>query len=94
MDDDDELCLCFHVTKRKVVHFLRVERPQRVSQLSSCQGAGTGCGWCRKLLVELFASQGNPTPDLPSAKQHVSARAAYLQAGKGQPPAAADESAG
>ena len=27
MDLDDELCLCFHVTKRKVVNFIRLEKP-------------------------------------------------------------------
>ena len=27
MELDDEVCLCFHVTKRKVLAFLRVERP-------------------------------------------------------------------
>jgi bacterioferritin-associated ferredoxin len=54
MQPDDELCLCFHVTKRKVVNFLRVERPQRPGQLSECFGAGTGCGWCRPFLKRLF----------------------------------------
>ena len=58
MELDDELCLCFHVSKRKVINFLRVERPQRESQLSECHGAGTGCGWCRPFLKKLFeASQ-------------------------------------
>ena len=47
---DDELCLCFHVTKRKVVTFIRLEKPARASQLSECYGAGTGCGWCRPFL--------------------------------------------
>ena len=54
MNLDDELCLCFHVTKRKVVNWLRIERPQRVGQLSECYGAGTGCGWCRTYLKRLF----------------------------------------
>ncbi len=40
MELDDELCLCFHVTKRKVINYLRVERPQRESQLAECHGAG------------------------------------------------------
>jgi bacterioferritin-associated ferredoxin len=54
MDLDDELCLCFHVTQRKVVNFLRVEKPTRSGQLSECFGAGTGCGWCRPFLRRLF----------------------------------------
>jgi bacterioferritin-associated ferredoxin len=54
MQPDDELCLCFHVTKRKVINFLRIERPQRASQMAECYGAGTGCGWCRPYLKKLF----------------------------------------
>src|SRR5882724_9118208 len=51
---DDELCLCFHVSQRKVVNFIRVEKPKRPAQLSECFGAGTGCGWCRPFLERLF----------------------------------------
>lgn len=54
MKPDNELCLCFHVTKRKVINFLKVEKPSRASQLSQCGGAGTGCGWCRPFLEKLF----------------------------------------
>ena len=74
MELDDELCLCFHVTKRKVINFLRVERPQRESQLSECHGAGTGCGWCRPFLKKLFeASQSTESdaPDLPDANEYA-----------------------
>ncbi len=52
MELDDELCLCFHVTKRKVQNFLKVEKPARPSQMSECFGAGTGCGWCRPFLSQ------------------------------------------
>ncbi len=31
---DDELCLCFHVTRRKLIQFVRVQRPTVASQLS------------------------------------------------------------
>jgi len=54
MGPDDELCLCFHVTRRKVENYIRVEKPRRVGQLSECFGAGTGCGWCRPFLRRLF----------------------------------------
>ncbi len=54
MNDDDELCLCFHVTKRKVVQYIRARRPRVASQLSECYGAGTGCGWCRPFLRRLM----------------------------------------
>ena len=54
MKPDDFVCLCFHVTRRKVVNFIRVEKPKRPSQLSQCFGAGTGCGWCRPYLERLL----------------------------------------
>lgn len=80
MELDDELCLCFHVTQRKVVNFLRVEKPRRAGQLSECFGAGTGCGWCRPFLQRLFdqAVQGGVTQeDLPSAEDYARMRAQY-----------------
>ncbi len=70
MDPDDELCLCFHVTRRKVENFIRIEAPRRVAQLSDCGGAGTGCGWCRRFLKRLFAAAqhgaASPAVDLPA----------------------------
>jgi bacterioferritin-associated ferredoxin len=92
MELDDELCLCFHVSKRKVINFLRVERPQRESQLSECHGAGTGCGWCRPFLKKLFeASQSaaSAAPDLPDANDYASGRTSYVRSGMGTPPAGA-----
>jgi bacterioferritin-associated ferredoxin len=89
MELDDELCLCFHVTKRKVINYLRIERPQRIGQLSECHGAGTGCGWCRPFLQQLFeAAQSNSeqTPDLPSPDEYARERSGYVQSGKGTPP--------
>jgi NAD(P)H-nitrite reductase large subunit len=90
MELDDELCLCFHVTKRKVVNYLRVERPGSPSQLSECFGAGTGCGWCRPYLRQLFEASrrgaGDPLPELPPTGQYAEARAEYVRQGKGTPP--------
>ena len=89
MELDDELCLCFHVTKRKVINFLRVERPQRESQLAECHGAGTGCGWCRPFLTKLFqaADQSDvATTDLPAADEYARGRTGYVRSGKGTPP--------
>ncbi len=57
MQDKDEICLCFHVSRKKLVNFVRVERPQRASQLSQCFGAGTGCGWCRPFLEAIFRAE-------------------------------------
>jgi NAD(P)H-nitrite reductase large subunit len=89
VDPDDELCLCFHVTRRKVRSFLRVERPQRVGQLSECFGAGTGCGWCRPFLKKLFdqaVSEGSLDADLPSADDYARMRQRYIDQGGGTPP--------
>ena len=89
MQADDELCLCFHVTKRKVINFLRVERPQRESQLAECHGAGTGCGWCRPFLKKLFQAaqaEGGTAAELPTADDYARARTSYVRSGKGTPP--------
>jgi bacterioferritin-associated ferredoxin len=66
MKPDDELCLCFHVSFRKVVNFARVERIRQATQLAECFGAGTGCGWCRKTLQKVgqrIVDQGPPDSD-------------------------------
>ena len=92
MELDDELCLCFHVTKRKVINFIRVEKPARPGQLSECFGAGTGCGWCRTYLRRLFDQQrGLAAQDAldPTATEYARGRARYVRAGGGTPPAGA-----
>lgn len=89
MDLDDEICLCFHVTKRKVVNFIRVEKPRRPGQLAECFGAGTGCGWCRTYLRRLFdqAVAGGQTSAVePSPADYALERARYIRAGGGTPP--------
>lgn len=89
MQPDDELCLCFHVTKRKVVNFLRIEKPRRVGQLSECFGAGTGCGWCRPFLQRLFdqaVAAGETSDELPTPEEYAAMRASYISEGKGKPP--------
>ncbi|MBI1904521.1 MAG: (2Fe-2S)-binding protein [Planctomycetia bacterium] len=89
MQPDDELCLCFHVTKRKVINFIRVTKPQRVSQIAECYGAGTGCGWCRPFLQRYFdlaSASGEIPPDDITASEYAKGRTAYVRAGKGTPP--------
>lgn len=86
---DDEVCLCFHVTKRKVLNFLRIEKPRRSGQLSECFGAGTGCGWCRTYLTRLFeesrAGESHPAEE-PTADEYARQRGEYVRAGGGVPP--------
>lgn len=91
---DDELCLCFHVSWRKVINYIRVHRIRIPSQLSECQGAGTGCGWCRvfieRLVQQVSDSRDEPIEDLeawlhaqmPGSQTYSQRRAAYIAAGK------------
>ncbi|MEM7164302.1 MAG: (2Fe-2S)-binding protein [Planctomycetota bacterium] len=55
MDPDATLCYCFHITRRKIVNYVKRERPPRASQISQCFGAGSACGWCIPFLVKLHA---------------------------------------
>ncbi|MGD9722044.1 MAG: bacterioferritin-associated ferredoxin [Pirellulales bacterium] len=88
MDLDDELCLCFHVTKRKVINYIRVEQPARPAQLSECFGAGTGCGWCRTYLRRLFEQERGRAIEAaePTADDYARGRTNYVRAGGGTPP--------
>ncbi|NBO92622.1 MAG: (2Fe-2S)-binding protein [Planctomycetia bacterium] len=86
MSEDVKVCYCFHVTRRKLLSFMRVERPRVASQLSQCAGAGTGCGWCVPFLKKLFEGEALPL----SVEQYAQGRAEYLRQGKGTPPPGAD----
>ena len=89
MELDEELCLCFHVTQRKVVNYLRIEKPKRAAQLSECFGAGTGCGWCRPFLQKLFdqaAAGGVLQADLPSSTDYAKLRSKYVHETGAKPP--------
>lgn len=85
---DDTICYCFHVSKRKILNYLRVHRPRRASQLADCGGAGTGCGWCVPYLKRYFAEMQTtavvPT-DAITPEEYARQRAAYIRAGKGRP---------
>lgn len=91
MESDDQLCLCFHVSRRKLENFVRIEKPQRASQLAECFGAGTGCGWCRPFLRELFEQSQSPGGAEPiTAAEYARRRAAYIRGGGGTPPPGAE----
>ncbi|TWU45415.1 BFD-like [2Fe-2S] binding domain protein [Novipirellula aureliae] len=74
MEIDEELCICFHVSKRKVIQFIRVTKPTKVSQLSECYGAGTGCGWCRPFLQKLMEDQNPESTCLPRQEDYAARR--------------------
>src|SRR5262245_46260599 len=84
---DHKSCLCFHVTRRKLLNFMRRRRPRVASQLSECGGAGTGCGWCIPFLRQLH-QQGvsGAEAELPTPEEYARCRAAYIRAGGGPPP--------
>jgi len=90
MRDDDPVCLCFHVSKRKIVNYCRRERPPVPSLISECLSAGTGCGWCIPFLKKLHEQvrQGEPDPDLPISPQtYARRRAEYRRTGERDPKA-------
>jgi bacterioferritin-associated ferredoxin len=84
MHPDDHVCLCFRVSQRKLVNFMKREKPQVPSQLSECLGAGTGCRWCVPFLTKLFNQwDRGEQPNLPVApEEYAKRRAAYHAAGK------------
>ncbi len=101
---DDELCLCFHVTWRKVINYIRVHKVRVPSQLSECQNAGTGCGWCRpslrRLVEKMQESEADPSQleswlaeRFPNRTKYHSARAKYIADGHGTPPSDSDSNA-
>lgn len=83
MEQDDDVCLCFHVPLCKIRSYLQRENPPVASLISECLGAGTGCGWCVPFLRKLHADhvQGR-TPDLRvSPEQYMSSRSHYRKTG-------------
>jgi bacterioferritin-associated ferredoxin len=92
MDPDAEVCLCFHVTRRKLENFARRRQPRVVSQLSECGGAGSGCGWCVPFLKQIFKhARDGAVMELEqiTPQDYGSRRAKYVRAGGGTPPAGA-----
>ncbi|MDG2031734.1 MAG: (2Fe-2S)-binding protein [Phycisphaerales bacterium] len=84
MDPDRNICLCFHVSQRKVVNYLRREKPKVASQLSECLGAGTGCGWCRPTLEKLWEQlDKGQEPELDvSPEDYAEQRRQYRKTGR------------
>ena len=84
MDPDDHVCLCFRVSQRKLVTYLRRERPRVASQLSDCLGAGTGCQWCVPYLCRLFEQwEAGEEPALgESSDTYAQQRADYRASGR------------
>jgi NAD(P)H-nitrite reductase large subunit len=104
MNLDDKVCYCFHVTRRKLVNWVRHNAPKVPSQLATCGGAGTGCGWCIPFLQQIFRqgqvaggggcaschSTPDDTLDELTPEEYAALRAEYVNAGKGTPPPGAE----
>ncbi|MBL8999683.1 MAG: (2Fe-2S)-binding protein [Phycisphaerae bacterium] len=84
MHPDDHVCLCFHVSLRKIRAYLHREDPPVASLISECLSAGTGCGWCVPFLKHLHAQhQRGQEPDLRISPEHYAKnRTAYRETGK------------
>lgn len=82
MDPDDEVCLCFHVSLRKIRAYLHREDPPVASLISECLGAGTGCQWCVPFLKHLHEQHRQQKPiDLRVSPQaYVEGRAQHRRA--------------
>ena len=81
---DDHVCLCFRVSQRKLVNYMKRERPQVASQLSDCLGAGTGCQWCVPFLRKLIEQwERGDEPGLPVAPEEYAKRREAYRRGKG-----------
>lgn len=94
MELDDQICYCFHISKRKIVNYVRIHQPVVASQISECSGAGTGCGWCIPYLKQIFSdSKKNAVANAPetasqevSPEEYAALREEYINKGHGTPP--------
>ena len=81
MDLDHKLCYCYHVSKRKIVNFVKQTQPERASQISECFGAGSGCGWCIPFLVKIHEQvlSGKDGQDDLTPEEYEALRAKYRE---------------
>ncbi len=84
VNPDDHVCLCFHVSLRKIRSYLARENPPVASLISECLSAGTGCMWCVPFLKHLHGQhRKGETPDLNvSPEQYIRDREGFRESGK------------
>ncbi|RMF75250.1 MAG: (2Fe-2S)-binding protein [Planctomycetota bacterium] len=81
MNLDDPICLCHHVSLRKLLSFARRVQPKHPSQMADCLGAGTGCGWCIPTLSRIAEDPDGFRLDT-SPEQYAAARKEYRRSGE------------
>jgi NAD(P)H-nitrite reductase large subunit len=86
MELDAKVCYCFHISRRKLVNFVRLSRPKVPSQMAECGGAGTGCGWCIPFLKQIFSQSRDGELERLTPEEYERRRADYVRAGNGTPP--------
>ncbi len=92
IDENREVCLCFHVPLGKLLKFYRIRRLNVPSDFARCHGAGTGCGWCVPHLERLFEQlqRGEaPEPEM-TFEEYRARRAIYHREKKPMLPPSAD----
>ena len=84
MDLDDDVCVCMHVSLRKLQNFALRERPVCPERMTECLGAGTGCQWCVPFLKALHDQHHRgQEPDLRvSPERYVQARSGFHKSGQ------------
>ncbi len=84
MNPDDEVCLCFHVSLRKIRTFLEREQPPVASLVSECLSAGTGCQWCVPFLKHLHRchQEGQPVDLRISPEAYAKSRKSFTKTGE------------
>ncbi len=84
MDPDDQVCLCYRVSLRKIRNYLKREDPPVASLISECLDAGTGCQWCVPFLTRLHQMHvEGEEPDLNiSPQRYAESRLAFHKTGE------------
>lgn len=77
MNLDDDICYCYHVSMRKLVHYARRVRPERPSLMTGCLNAGTGCGWCIPFLLKIARDPDAFVLDELTPEQYAEQRKTY-----------------
>ncbi len=94
MDPDDQVCLCYRVSLRKIRTYLDREHPPVASLISECLDAGTGCGWCVPFLKHLHAQhvKGESVDLRISPEEYAKSRVSYNKTGEREISPVSDDS--